>query len=143
MLPCFLCRRRSDHIQNRNLLNTLCDDDDYGHNGIDNGNIIMYGDQGQSHHGGGYCGGYEEYGSHDDYGLAYGHGGYSGQAYSFYSGPVGRGGYGNGGRGKHDFIKDLATMVLVVEEDMEVENIEVEDMVVVMVIKDLYNYLKS
>ena len=78
-LPSCVIGGVTDHIQNRNLLNTLCNDDDYGHNGIENGNII----------------------------------------------------------------KDLAAMVLVVEEDMEVEDMEVEDMVVVMVIKDLYNYLKS
>ena len=95
-------------------MNKLSDDDDYGHNGIENGNIILYGDHGQSHHGGGYGGGYEEYGSHDDYGNSgsgYGHGGYidhgsyGGQVYPSYSGPVGGGGYGHGGRSQHDFIE--------------------------------------
>ena len=90
LLPNLLCRRRRDNIQNRNLLNTLCDDDDDGHNGIENGNIILYGDQGKTHHhhGGGY----------DDIG------GYGGQAYPPY-GPVGAGGYGHEGGGQHDFIE--------------------------------------
>ena len=86
LLSPFLCNRRKDDIQNKNFLNTFCDNDE-GHNGIENGNIILYGDTGhQDNH-------------------EYGHGEYGGQAYPSYYAPMGGVGYGHGVRGQQDFIE--------------------------------------
>ena len=101
-------------MQDRNLFSTLCDDDNDGHNGIENGNIILYGDQGQSHEGGGYGGGhgggggYDEYSDYCDYvhsGPGYGQGYNGGQAYPSHHVPVRGGGYVQGGHGQHDYFE--------------------------------------